>query len=88
MARAAQQHLAPMGEPFGERFRKPDDLGDPALHQDIHVERNAALEFAQPKQRFHHQGRIDRAGARLDHQADILRELVAHISNQRKLASR
>ena len=53
--------------------------------QHVHVERNAALELGELEQALHHQRRIDRARARLDHEADVLGGFVAHVGDQRQL---
>ena len=71
-----------------QRFREADHLGDAALDQHVHVERNAALELGELEQRFHQQLGIDRARARLDHEADVLGRLVAHVGDQRQLLAR
>ena len=85
MARAPQQHVAAMREPFGQRFGEPDHLGDAAADQHVHVQRNPAFQFAELEQAFHHQRRIDAARARLEHQPDVLGGFVAHVGDQRQL---
>ena len=85
MLGAAEQHVAPVVEPFAQGFGKAEHLRDAALHQHVHVERNAALKLGQLEQRFHQQLGIDRARARLDHQADVFGRFVAHIGDQRQL---
>ena len=72
VARAPQQHLAPVVEPFAQRLGEADDLGDAAAHQHVHVERDAAFELGELEQALHQQRRIDAARARLEHEADVL----------------
>ena len=74
-----------MVEPFAQGFGKADDPRHLALHQHVHVERNAALKLGELEQALHHQRRIDRAGARLDHEADVLGGLIAHVCDERQL---
>ena len=74
-----------MREPFAERLGKPDDLRNAAAHQHVHVERHAAFELGELEQAFHQQRRIDRARARLEHEAHVLRRLVAHVGEERQL---
>ena len=84
-ARAPQQHLAAVCEPLGERLRQAHHLGDAALHQHVHVERNAAFKLGELEQRFHHDLGIDRARARLEHDADVLGRFIAHVGDERQL---
>ena len=56
--------------------------------QHVHVERNAAFELGELEQRFHQQLGIDRARARLEHEADVLGRFVAHVGEQRQLLAR
>ncbi len=84
-SRASQQHLAAMGQPLRERLRQADDLGNAALHQDVHVERDAAFELGELEQRLHQQLGIDRTRARLDHQPDVLGGFIARIDDERQL---
>ena len=64
---------------------RPSTIGMRALHQHVHVERNARFELGQLEQRFHHHCGIDRARARLDHEADVLGQFIAHVGDQRQL---
>ena len=72
MLRAPHQHLAAMVEPFVQDLGQAHDLGDPALGQHVHVERDAALELGQLEQRLHQDAGIDRARLRLDDEAHVL----------------
>ena len=57
MARAADQHVLAVVQPFLQHVAQRQDVGHPALRQHVHVERNARLEIGQPEQRFHQQVR-------------------------------
>ena len=59
-------------------------MRDAALHQHVHVERNAALELGQLEQRLHHQLGVDRARSRFDHQPDVFGRFIAHVGHQRQ----
>ena len=83
--RAPQQHLAAMREPLGERLGEADHPRNAPLHQDVHVERDAAFELGELEQRLHQQLGVDRAGARLDHESDVLGGFVTDIGNERQL---
>src|SRR5262249_47943151 len=66
-------------------LRQTDDLGDASLHQDVHVERNAAFEFAELEQRLHQQPGVRCTRARLDHQPDVACRFIANIGDERQL---
>ena len=85
VARAPQQHLAPVRQPFAQRFGKADDFGDAAAHQHVHVERHAAFELGELEQALHQQRRIDAARARLEHEPHVFRGFVAHVGEERQL---
>ncbi len=74
-----------MVEPFAQGFGQAHHHRDAALHQHVHVERNAVFQLGELEQRFHHQLGIDRARLRFDHQPDILGRFVAHVGDQRQL---
>ena len=82
---AAHQHLAAVIEPLAQGLGEADHLRDAALHQHVHVERNAAFQLGELEQRFHQQLGIDGARARLDDEAHILGQFVAHVVDQRQL---
>ena len=63
----------------------PTTFGIAAAHQHVHVERHAAFQLGELEQALHHQRRIDAARARLEHEAHILGEFVAHVGDQRQL---
>src|SRR5262249_30204289 len=84
-SRAPEQHFTAMAKPFCKYLRQTDDLGDASLHQDVHVERNAAFEFAELEQRLHQQPGVDCTRARLDHQPDVACRFIANIGDERQL---
>ena len=84
-ARAAQQHVAAMVEPLAQRVRKRHDARHDAIDEHVHVDRETRFQLAEPEHGFHHHHRIDIARARLDHEAHVLRGLVAHIGDERQL---
>ena len=59
-ARAADQHLAAMVEPFAQALSKAQHLRHLAAGEHVHVHRDAALELGELEQRFHQDDRIDR----------------------------
>ena len=85
MLGAAQQHVAPVLEPFKQSLGQAEHLRDAALHQHVHVERDAAFQLGELEQRLHQQFGIDAARARLDHQPHILGRFIAHVGDQRQL---
>ena len=74
-----------MVEPFAQALGKASNPGHLALHQDVEVQRNPAFQLGQAEQRFHHQFGIDRAGLRLDYEADVLGGFVPDVADQRQL---
>ena len=83
--RSPQQHFAAMRKPFGQRLGETDNLRNAPFYQDVHVERDAAFKLGQLEQRLHQQLGVDRACTRLDHEPNVLGELVARIGNERQL---
>ena len=84
--RAPQQHDAAVVEPLRQRFaaatRRAASIPSTSTFMFIG---KARLELGQTEQRFHHHGGIDRAGARLDDDADVLGRFVADVGDQRQL---
>jgi hypothetical protein len=83
--RAAHQHVAAVVEPFAQSFGEAEHPRDAALHQHVHVERDAAFKLGELEQRLHQQFGVDRAGARLDHQPQVLGRFIAHVGDERQL---
>ena len=81
----AHQHVAAVVEPFAQDLGEAEHLRDAALHQHVHVERDAAFQLGELEQRFHQQFGIHRARARLDHQPQVLGRFIAHVGDQRQL---
>jgi hypothetical protein len=77
--RAPLQHLAPVVEEGPQHLAQRRDLRHLAVDQHVHVEREPGLEVGEPEQRLHHRGRLDRARARLEHDAHVGGALVADI---------
>ena len=50
---AAHQHVAAMVEPFAQGFGEAEHPRDAALHQHVHVERDAAFELGELEQQLH-----------------------------------
>ncbi len=73
-----------MIEPLPERFAKRDDPGRDAVDQHVHVDRDPRFELGQPEQGFHQRFRLDRAGARLEHDAHVLGRFVADVGEEGK----
>ncbi len=59
--------------------------GTPCRVEDVEVERHADFQLGQPEQLLHQHVGIDVAGLRLEHEADLLGQLVADIGEQRQL---
>ncbi len=87
MLRAADEHLAAVVEPLAQHLLEADDLRHLALHEHVHVERDAALELGELEQALHQQGRVDIARLRLEDEADVFGALVAHVGDERSFFS-
>ena len=74
-----------MVEPLAQRVRKRHDARHDAIDEHVHVDRETRFQLAEPEHGFHHHHGIDIARARLDHEANVLRGLVAHIGDERQL---
>ena len=85
VARAAQQHVAAMVEPLLQAFHEADHARRDAIDQHVHIDRDARFQLAELEQLLHQHFRRDRAGARLQHDADVLGGFVAHVGQQRRL---
>ena len=86
VAGAALQHHAAVVDPFPQRLGEADHTSArrPPTRTFM-LSGMRALQLGQPEQRFHQHGRIDRARARLQHDADVLGRFVAHVGEQRQL---
>ena len=84
MPRAAQQNVAAVREPLAQRLGQAEHLGNAAIDQHVHVERYAAFELGELEQALHQQRWIDRARARLEHDAHVFGQLVAHVGKERQ----
>ena len=83
-ARTPLQHGAAVIEPLPQRLFQRDHAGDHAVHKHVHVHREAAFKLCRLEKLFHHQRRIDGAGARLDDDAHILGRFVADVGDERQ----
>jgi hypothetical protein len=61
------------------------DLRHAPVDQHVHVHREPRLELARLEQHLHQHRGIDAARARLEHDADVLGALVAHVGEDRDL---
>ncbi len=84
MLRTAAQHIELMLDPLRQRLLQRHHPRRAILVEHVQVERDARFEVGQPEQAVHQGLRIDRAGARLQHDADLLVALVAHIGQDRQ----
>ena len=84
-ARAPLQHVAAMVEPVPQRLLEGDHARHDAVHKHVHVHREADLELRRLEQLSIIRLGIDRAGARLDDDTDILRRFVSNIGEQRQI---
>ena len=83
--RAADQHFLAVFEPGDDGLLEVHHLGDGALVEHVEIERDALLELAELEQLLHQDSGIDRSGAGLDDEADVVGALVANVLEQRKL---
>ncbi len=80
MGGAPQQHRAAMVEPLLQRLGKADDARGDAVDQHVDVDGDARLQFAELEELLHQHRRLDGAGARLQHDAHVLGQFVAHVA--------
>ena len=83
--RPPDQNLAPMIQKRPQHLAQRADLRRAPVDQNVHVHREARLEIAVLEQHLHHHLRIDVARARLQHHADVLCALVAHVGQNGNL---
>ena len=67
---APAQHLAAVGQPGAQQLPQVEDPRRRPVHQHVEVDGDAHLQVGQPEQLGHDRLGVDRAAARLQHQAD------------------
>ena len=85
VARAPQEHLAPVVEEGAQDLAQRGDLGRAPVDQHVHVEGKAHLEVREAEELRHQHLGLDRARAGFEHDAHLGRALVAHIGEDRQL---
>ena len=83
--RAPHQHFAPMVEEGLQRLAQVHDPGRVVLVEDVEVEREADFEVGLPEKLLHQELGRHVAGARLEHDAHVVGQFVAHVFQDRQL---
>ncbi len=83
--RAALKHFAAVGEEGAQHLLQRGDLGGHTVDQHVHVQAEPALQIGVPVEHVHQDFRFHVTGARLQHDADVLGTLVAHVGEDRDL---